>query len=160
MSAGQRRIPLGYCLDRCRARSSAARLPRSGRPWRFPCAVRSAERLGVTDCPPKCTVSLRWVRAVTLQDVKPPLAFFRRADIANDPSTWIASRPVPSSRETTVTTPRVVFIALIPAAALPRSWRRHRTFSTSLSPVRVYPNVRNHVGDAHRVTDRADVGHG
>src|SRR3954465_1535330 len=51
-------------------------------------------------------------------------------------------------------------MALIPAAALPRSWRRHRTFSTSLSPVRVYPNVRNHVGDAHRVTDRADVGHG
>src|SRR5437870_690780 len=121
MSAGQRRIPLGYCLDRCRARSSAARLPRSGRPWRFPCAVRSAERLGVTDCPPKCTVSLRWVRAVTLEDVKPPLAFFRRADIANDPIDLDRQPAVPSSRETTVTTPRVVFIALIPAAALPRS---------------------------------------
>src|SRR4051794_30547146 len=63
----------------------AAPLPRSGRPFRFQRAVRAAERLEVPDRPPKCTVSLRWVQAVTLQDVKPPLAFFRRADIANDP---------------------------------------------------------------------------
>src|SRR3954452_14013340 len=96
MSAGQRRIPLGYYLDRCRARSSGARLPRSGRPFRLLCTGRVAERLEVTDCPPKCTVSLRWVRAVTLQDVKPPLAFFRRADIANltySPRSGVASEP-------------------------------------------------------------------
>src|SRR3954467_6323449 len=33
--------------------------------------------LGVTDRPPKSAVALRWVQAVTLQDVEPPLAFFR-----------------------------------------------------------------------------------
>src|SRR4051794_16492866 len=63
----------------------AAPLPRSGRRFRFQRAVRAAERLEVADRPPKCTVSLRWVQAVTLQDVEPPLAFFRRADIADDP---------------------------------------------------------------------------
>src|SRR4051812_44138822 len=63
----------------------AARLPKSGRPFRFLCTGRMAERLEVTDRPPKCTVSLRWVQAVTLKDVDPPLAFFRGADIANDP---------------------------------------------------------------------------
>ena len=47
--------------------------------------MHAAERLEVPDRPPKCTVSLRWVQAVTLQDVEPPLAFFLGADIGNDP---------------------------------------------------------------------------
>src|SRR5438270_10031873 len=66
-------------------RLMAARLPRLGRPSCFSAAVCAAERLGVTDRPPKCAVALRWVQALTLQDVEPPLAFFRRADIGNHP---------------------------------------------------------------------------